>query len=390
MPAAPFGAEDLARVTEVLSELSTDPQCINLFDAKVDVAYINRLADTIKAEFKTLIIIGTGASSIVPRVFFSFASHGKIKTRFLEDLDSLKLDEVLSSIDPKFTCFLVISKSGCTREVLELISVCSAWLESKLGDDIGKHFYCMTQTHSKNPLLALIRKYNGITIIDHPNTCGRYAFFSCLGMLPAALAGFNIELILRLAVRMTSGAEKGSQILNSVAYFIKMSEKYSNVVFMTYSSLFCGLALWFRQLISESLGKHGGGLNPVIFEGSIDQHSQLQAYVDGLPDKFFVLIMPSLKLCESIMTSGQLNLLKEDTVRNLWKINYSQIKAVLNLLVGSRKNIQVIEVNAIDEQFIASIASCFILQTVLYAKLNKMDPFSQSAVDSMKSLAFPS
>ena len=48
--------------------------------------------------------------------------------------------------------------------------------------------------------------------------------------------------------------------------------------------------LWYRQLWAESLGKNGKGTTPVRAMGTVDQHSQLQLYLDGPEDKWFTVI----------------------------------------------------------------------------------------------------
>jgi glucose-6-phosphate isomerase len=50
------------------------------------------------------------------------------------------------------------------------------------------------------------------------------------------------------------------------------------------------LSKWWRQLWAESLGKAGHGTTPVDALGPVDQHSQLQLYLDGPADKLFTVI----------------------------------------------------------------------------------------------------
>lgn len=336
-----------------------------------DVIYINNLANFIKQRFKMLIVIGTGASSIIPKILFSLSTRSTLNVRYLEDLDSHKIDQTLGDIVPETTCFLVISKSGRTIEILKLFSICLDWMKAQIGSFASGHFYCITRQLSGNLLLKLVQDAN-ITFIQHPNLPGRFSFFSCLGLLPAALAGFDIK-----AIKPSLDCFE-----EAASYFISMAEIYSNVVLMTYSSLFQGLALWFRQLISESLGKDGKGINPIIFEGCIDQHSQLQAYIDGLDDKFFILLVPTKELYENLIATSKLKLITTEHI----ELNLSQINSILNLLRRANKNIRVIEISAINEQFISTIVSCFMLETILYSNLKDINPFSQTAVDCMKNL----
>ena len=47
---------------------------------------------------------------------------------------------------------------------------------------------------------------------------------------------------------------------------------------------------WYRQLWAESLGKNNFGSTPINSMGTVDQHSQLQLYLDGPKNKFFTFI----------------------------------------------------------------------------------------------------
>ena len=59
---------------------------------------------------------------------------------------------------------------------------------------------------------------------------------------------------------------------------------------MPYSDRLDNLSLWYRQLWAESIGKNKMGITPVNALGTVDQHSQLQLYLDGPSDKFFTFI----------------------------------------------------------------------------------------------------
>jgi len=55
------------------------------------------------------------------------------------------------------------------------------------------------------------------------------------------------------------------------------------------------LGNWYQQLVAESLGKKGKGINPTLSFGPKDHHSLLQLYLDGPKDKFFTFFNSSQK-----------------------------------------------------------------------------------------------
>ena len=358
-----------------------------IFKPTVDAQYLESLAKEIKLGCKHLVIIGTGASSNIPRVLFSLASHNTdLQIYFLEDADTSKLEHLISKLDPYLTRFLVISKSGRTVEILALVLLCLEWAKKYFSaSELSKIFYFITAKEKNNYLMQIARTFKS-KVIEHPILSGRYSFFNSLGLLPAAIAGFNINLILQHVARCIDQLFKeAAWILEGATYFIATSKRYHNAVLMTYSSAFHGLSFYFRQLTSESLGKAGQGVNPIIFEGNIDQHSQLQSYLDGQPDKFFTVLTSNINIDdEQHIIDPAIPKLKYLQNKTLSDINKLQINLVIDLLKKAGKNLRIIEVTNFNEKFISEIITCFMVETILYAKLNNINPFTQTAIDSMK------
>ena len=67
-------------------------------------------------------------------------------------------------------------------------------------------------------------------------------------------------------------------------------KQHASSVLMPYRDELSTLALWYRQLWAESLGKDGKGTTPIQASGAVDQHSQLQLYLDGPNDKMISLV----------------------------------------------------------------------------------------------------
>ena len=64
---------------------------------------------------------------------------------------------------------------------------------------------------------------------------------------------------------------------------------------LPYSDRLARFAAWYVQLWGESLGKQGEGTTPVAALGPVDQHSQLQLYLDGAPQHFITIIRERCK-----------------------------------------------------------------------------------------------
>ncbi|NRA74009.1 MAG: hypothetical protein HRU36_04645 [Rickettsiales bacterium] len=389
----PITTQDKQTINLAAKKLLNNPEepwIKEIFQPKVNTQYLESIAKELLLGCKHLVIIGTGASNNIPKTLFSLTTYDKnLQIYFLEDTDEFKFENVISKLDPASTRFLVISKSGRTLEILTLTLLCLKWIQKKIPMiRLNKIFYFVTSSkENNNHLLQIANKYKA-TIIEHPSLNGRFSFFSSVGLLPAAIAGLDLNLILRHASWCINTIFKESSwILDYATYFTTMSKKYHNAVLMTYSNIFHSIAIYSRQLISESLGKKGIGINPVIFEGNIDQHSQLQSYLDGLPDKFFTILMPAAYTTRHdhiTITNTEISELTHLKNKTLLDINKLQIKSVINLLEKKAKNLRIIEVKKFNEVSLTEIIICFIIETILYAKLNKIDPFTQEAIETMK------
>ena len=96
--------QDQDAVNSVARDLFEDlrgGQLTEIFKPAVDTSYINGLAEDICSECEHLVIIGTGASSIIPKALFSLIPVGvKLQVHFLEDADALKFESVILKLKP--------------------------------------------------------------------------------------------------------------------------------------------------------------------------------------------------------------------------------------------------------------------------------------------------
>ena len=76
-----------------------------------------------------------------------------------------------------------------------------------------------------------------------------------------------------------------------IAVTLQPENRIGTMVMTPYVDRLADFGLWFRQLWAESLGKRGNGTTPIRALGTVDQHSQLQLYLDGPRDKMFTVIM---------------------------------------------------------------------------------------------------
>src|SRR6185437_1783 len=126
---------------------------------------------------------------------------------------------------------------------------------------------------------------------------GRYSVLTPVGILPAALIGMDTAQLLAGAAAIAERC-KGNELAKNPAgvfatlQFLADTKLGRHIhVLMPYSDPLRDVADWFVQLWAESLGKHrtkgdpGVGPTPLAALGATDQHSKVQLFMEGPPDK---------------------------------------------------------------------------------------------------------
>jgi glucose-6-phosphate isomerase len=373
--------------TELFTEMNGGYPVYLTEEEDKDLALIKKTAKHIKDNFSNLVIIATGASNTIPYSVASLSTSSKVNISYLDNADQISVDKLLNKLEPKDTAFLVISKSGETIEILALALLCIDWVKRNLGSiKLAKHFFIITDP-LENSLRKIAQHLNLVTL-DYPkSTGGRYAAFSSVGLLIAEVVGFSAEVILNHAKEaFTNQINSNSWVCEGASYMLSMSRIYSNSVFMIYGDQFSGFSQWYRQLIAESLGKKSQGLNPITAVGLIDQHSQLQLYLDGPNDKFFTFLSQDTRSKDEIKISHQLNDFGLNYLlgKSLKDIMNSQLINVQKMLYECKKNIRVIYTNNLEEEFFAEFMMGQMLEVILFAYTKNINPFNQPAVEKIK------
>ena len=156
-------------------------------------------------------------------------------------------------------------------------------------------------------------------------------------------------------------------------------------VIMTYVDRLEDLGKWYRQLWAESLGKDGKGSTPINALGTIDQHSQLQLYLDGPKDKFFTFFnFPNKGNKYKVSGSIIPNSMKFLKNKKLGAIIKAQNKATRKIFDLNKIPFRQFIFNKNNEEELGQIFTFFVLETILLARLMNVNPFDQPAVERIK------
>lgn len=357
------------------------------FETHADVALIQPLVDHLSA-FERVIVLATGGSSLGGQTLCRLATDAAREIVFADNLDPQSFAQMVQATDWKRTGFLVISKSGETIETVVQFANLIKYLTHK---SISVADCGAVITGDQESSIGLLARRYGLPVQPHVEALGgRFSVFSNVGLVPAALAGLNLEKITGAAERCVADflSQKSTAIIERAALHVAhLRANRSQSVIMTYSDRLDKLGLWFRQLWGESLGKEGSGLTPVDARGPVDQHSQLQLYIDGPDDKLYTVIY--LDQTGIGLTAGDI----VDDTPSAWVAPFSigdivtaQANATIETLAKKKRPVMGICLTHCNVDKVAYLMMHFMIETILVADLLGVNAFDQPAVEGAKRL----
>ena len=237
-----------------------------------DLRPIEALVAGVQADgYTDAVLLGMGGSSLAPEVFrltFGVAPRG-LNLAVLDSTDADAVRSLSDRLDPARTLCIVSTKSGTTVETLSFFKYFYNWMAASVGEDAaGAHFVAITDPGSK--LAEIARQFAfRATFENDPNIGGRYSALSYFGLLPAALVGVTLPLLLQRARDMMANNMKTGRNNLGVwlgAVMAQAARMGRDKMTLVTSAAIASFGDWVEQLIAESTGKEGNGIVPVVGE----------------------------------------------------------------------------------------------------------------------------
>ena len=238
--------------------------------------------------YSHVVLLGMGGSSLIAEVFCSTfgVKKGYLDLAVLDSTDPGAIKEVEDKIDLSKTLFILSSKSGSTVESLSFFKYFyNKTLDSFGKNEVGKHFVAITDPHSSLEDLGKKLSFRSI-FLNNPQIGGRYSALSYFGLVPAALIGMDLNMIIEKAQIMLSNAKESYSSNSAVKLGVTIGELAGNgrdKLTMIISPSISSFGSWVEQLIAESTGKKGRGILPIVSEAIVEP----EKYGD---DRLFVYI----------------------------------------------------------------------------------------------------
>ena len=256
-------------------------------DAQIDD--INTTAKNLADNCEVVVAVGIGGSflgakAVIDALSDTFAPTQKVVFAG-QNIGEDYLHQLLNFLENKTYGIIVISKSGTTTEPAIAFRLLREKLEAKLGKaEAAKRIVAVTDA-SKGALRKMADTEGWKTYIIPDNVGGRFSVLTPVGLLPIAVAGFDIKALVEGARTMQIATMKPGADNLAQTYAMTRNALYNAgkkiEILVNYNPRLHYMAEWWKQLYGESEGKDGKGIFPAAVDFSTDLHSMGQWIQDG-------------------------------------------------------------------------------------------------------------
>lgn len=357
------------------------------------VAALKKLASKIREEADVFVLVGVGGSNNAVRSVIK-ALQTDQKTEILyagNTLSPYVLNQMLQKLEGKSVYVDCIAKNFETLEPGASFRVLRKFLYKKYGEEAGKRIIA---TGSKGSSLERICEQHGYTFLEFPeNVGGRFSAITSVGLLPMAVAGIDIQKLVKGAADMEKQLlldESNGNIAWQYACIRNMYYKkgYSLELLTGFEPQFRWFYKWWVQLFGESEGKENKGIFPVAAEFCEELHAVGQYIQDGAPLMFETFLdvqeQNASLFAEKDQVEDFFNYLNG---KDFWEMNKASFHATVK---AHREKLPclILEVERMDEYHFGQLFYFFMFSCYVSARILGVNPFDQPGVEAYKKWMF--
>ena len=364
---------DKKKLIKYLKKINSQnwPKFLDSYKKKYVYGYDKKFIKKFK-NIQDINIIGMGGSSLGAKAIYNFLKD-KIAKKFLF-LENLNLKNKIQ----RNRLNVIISKSGNT---LETITNFNTVYHPK-----NKNIFITESTN--NYLNNLAGKLKS-DVIEHKNFIGgRFSVLSEVGMLPAQLMGLKEHKFKQYNNLIIKKNFINQLTQNVLCTYELIKKRKFNSVILNYDYKSKDLFEWYKQLVSESLGKKSKGIFPIISNMPKDNHSILQLYLDGFRSNFYTFFIVAEKNTSKInskLLNKSFNFLKQ---KSTFEILNAQKTATEKIFIEKKIPFRSFFIKKRNEETLGKLFCFFTLEVILLSHLLKVNPLDQPEVELVKKETF--
>ncbi len=313
-----------------------------------------------------------------------------------QNIDEDYMADLLKILDSKNYSIIVISKSGTTTEPAIAFRFLKNHIEKKYGKQEAKNRVIAITDEKKGALKKLSDNEGYTTYVIPDDVGGRYSVLTPVGLIPVAVAGFNIKQLIKGAENMQNHLKSEKQLNDNPAaiYAVTRNILYRKgktiEIMANYCPRLATFTEWWKQLFGESEGKENKGLFPAGVNFTTDLHSLGQYIQEGIRNIFETVIS---------VEKPKNQLIIPDDPDNLDGLNYISDKRISYVNKMAEKGTSMAHVDGdvpnifiklpeINEQTLGELIYFFEMSCALSGYILKVNPFDQPGVEAYKTNMF--
>ncbi|MFO7655836.1 MAG: glucose-6-phosphate isomerase [Bacteroidales bacterium] len=367
---------------------------------------IENTARVIRTRIDLVVVIGIGGSYLGTRAVSEALAHS---FEFLKEknnnpqiiyaghnLGEDYLTELLEILDHKRYAIVVISKSGTTTEPAIAFRILKQHLEEKVGRDEARNFIIAVTDEKKGALRKMADDEGYKSYIIPDDIGGRYSVLTPVGLVPLAIAGFDIRSLVKGAKDMQALTSPGvkfevnpAALYAATRYLLYRKGKKVEIL-ANFENKLHYLAEWWKQLYGESEGKEGKGIFPASIDLTSDLHSMGQYIQEG--ERILMETVISVKSPKNRLeipgdkdNLDGLNFLAGKRIDEVNKM--AELGTMFAHIDGGVPNIQVL-IPVLNEYYIGQLMYFFEIACGISGYLLDVNPFNQPGVEAYKKNMF--
>jgi len=363
---------------------------------------INRSAARIRQQAEVFVVIGIGGSYLGSRAVIEALSpsfptllNDRKNPVILYAGENLSEDyhaDLMDLLDRYSYAVAIISKSGTTTEPAVAFRLIKSHLEQKYGKEGARDRIIAITDASKGALKKIsdIEGYETYVIPD--DVGGRYSILTPVGLLPIAIAGFDIARLLEGAVEMEQVTCRRPDFdLNPAALYAAVRNMLyrqgkTTEIMVTYQPHLVTLTEWWKQLYGESEGKEGKGIFPAGVTFTTDLHSMGQFIQEGTRNLFETVLSVErsgreVRIPVDAENNDGLNFLADKTLSEVNR--KAELGTLMAHVDGGVPNIR-ISIPCLDEYHLGELIYFYEFACGLSGYTLGVNPFDQPGVEAYK------
>ena len=370
------------------------------------IAEIQQVADTLRKECDTVVVAGIGGSYLGARAIIeALANSFQWLTNKGENPDVLfagnnigedYLYELTEYLKGRKFGVINISKSGTTTETALAFRLLKKQCEEQRGKDVAKKVIVAITDAKRGAARTCADKEGYKSFIIPDNVGGRFSVLTPVGLLPIAIAGFDIAALVKGAQDMEKQTAVGVPFEENPAaqYAAVRNALYQTgkkiEIVANYQPKLHYIGEWWKQLYGESEGKDGIGIFPASVEYTADLHSMGQYVQEGVRMLFESIVrfdqsLRSYPIPFEESNADGLNYVAGRDMSDVSSVAADAVKAAH--ISGGVPNIQ-INVPKRDEAGFASLVCFFEMACGISGYISGVNPFNQPGVEAYKKNMF--